>query len=53
VGGVIPPQDFAKLQALGVKAVFGPESPIDSIIGCVRSLAVQHDEPERAAGGAP
>lgn len=53
VGGIIPTQDFPKLQALGVKAVFGPESPIEAIIGCVRSLAAQHLEPtEWVAGGA-
>ena len=51
VGGVIPAADFPKLQALGVKAVFGPESSIESIIGCVRSLAAQQSEPNQWATG--
>jgi len=39
VGGVIPTADFAKLEALGVRAVFGPESPIEAVVSCVRRLA--------------
>jgi methylmalonyl-CoA mutase C-terminal domain/subunit len=39
VGGVIPTVDFPKLKALGVKAVFGPESPIESVTAAVRAVA--------------
>lgn len=39
VGGVIPAEDFARLTELGVKAIFGPESSLDSVVSCVRQLA--------------
>src|SRR5688500_3171263 len=39
VGGVIPTADFPKLKALGVKAVFGPESPIENVTAAVRAVA--------------
>jgi methylmalonyl-CoA mutase, C-terminal domain len=39
LGGVIPTADHPKLFALGVKAVFGPESPIDLVVSCVFALA--------------
>jgi methylmalonyl-CoA mutase C-terminal domain/subunit len=58
VGGVIPAADFPKLKSLGVKAVFGPESPLESVVECVRTLALAPDElyegrGEPAAGVAP
>ncbi len=44
VGGVIPADDFPKLSALGVAAVFGPESPLEAVVDCVRSLAQKSEE---------
>lgn len=57
VGGIIPASDFAKLKALGVKAVFGPESPIEAVVACVQQLATgsspqsSAQEPEQHAAG--
>src|SRR5207302_8017733 len=39
VGGIIPAADHEKLKALGVSAVFGPESPLDAVVQTVRALA--------------
>jgi methylmalonyl-CoA mutase C-terminal domain/subunit len=36
VGGVIPRSDWPLLAALGVKRVFGPESPLDEVVQFVR-----------------
>lgn len=56
IGGVIPATDFPKLKALGVKAVFGPESPLESVVECVRALAAEETPSlitqEHAVGGA-
>jgi len=39
VGGIIPAADRAKLEAAGVAAVFGPESPLGDVVDTVRKLA--------------
>ena len=39
LGGIVPEEDLAELAALGVKDVFGPESPLSSIVSRVRALA--------------
>src|SRR5919108_1991054 len=39
VGGIIPAGDRVKLEALGVAAVFGPESPLGAVVETVRALA--------------
>lgn len=39
VGGIIPRHDAEKLKALGVAAVFGPESPLAAVVEAVRALA--------------
>src|SRR5438067_9679408 len=39
VGGIIPAADKAKLAAVGVAAVFGPESPLRDVVDTVRRLA--------------
>jgi methylmalonyl-CoA mutase, C-terminal domain len=39
VGGIIPAADYEKLRHLGVAAVFGPESPLASVVEAVRQLA--------------
>jgi methylmalonyl-CoA mutase C-terminal domain/subunit len=39
VGGIIPAADRARLEALGVAAVFGPESPLGSVVETVRAIA--------------
>src|SRR4051812_9815783 len=53
VGGVIPTADFPKLKALGVKAVFGPESPIEAVIACVRMLAADASGDQEFGGSSP
>jgi methylmalonyl-CoA mutase C-terminal domain/subunit len=50
VGGIISTADFPKLRSLGVKAVFGPESPLESVVECVRSLARAAGEPPEGRG---
>ena len=53
VGGIIPAADHGKLHALGVSAVFGPESPLAAVVEAVRALAegkpLPEDPAERAA----
>src|SRR2546421_6276749 len=39
VGGIIPTVDHEGLRALGVAAVFGPESPLGAVVETVRALA--------------
>lgn len=39
VGGVIPSRDRAKLEQLGVAAVFGVDAALDQIVGWVRDNA--------------
>ena len=39
LGGIIPDDDAKLLQEQGVLAVFGPGTPIDEIVGRVRTLA--------------
>ncbi len=39
VGGIIPTADSARLRELGVRAVFGPESPLPEVVRAVRALA--------------
>ena len=39
VGGIIPSADTAALKAIGVAAVFGPESPLAAVVEAVRALA--------------
>jgi methylmalonyl-CoA mutase cobalamin-binding domain/chain len=37
VGGIIPPEDIPKLQALGAARVFGPGTPIPEIVEFLQS----------------
>ena len=39
VGGIIPDADHAALAAVGVAAVFGPESPLQAVVDTVRAIA--------------
>jgi len=39
VGGIIPAADHDALRALGVAAVFGPESPLGAVVETVKALA--------------
>ena len=52
VGGIIPRHDTAMLQALGVAAVFGPESPLSSVVDAVRALAEGRLVPQGPASSA-
>lgn len=38
-GGVIPPDDAAALKAKGVREIFGPGTPTDTIVEYVRKVA--------------
>jgi methylmalonyl-CoA mutase C-terminal domain/subunit len=51
VGGIIPPEDHVRLKALGVRAVFGPESPLQDVVRCVRGLAEAEAQDEDARAG--
>src|SRR3989449_8584368 len=46
VGGIIPAVDHEALRALGVAAVFGPESPLSAVVDAVRALASGQPVPE-------
>lgn len=35
-GGIIPEQDIQKLKAMGVKEIFGPGTPLETIVAWVR-----------------
>src|SRR5438093_1958541 len=48
VGGIIPAVDHEGLRALGVAAVFGPESPLGAVVETVRALASGQPIPENA-----
>ena len=48
VGGIIPESDVAPLQALGVAAVFGPGSPMDTTVRFVRAAIAVRRERARA-----
>jgi methylmalonyl-CoA mutase, C-terminal domain len=51
VGGIIPSADHERLRALGVRAVFGPESPLPEVVRAVQALAgEQGGVHERVAG---
>jgi len=48
VGGIIPRSDWPRLKELGVRAVFGPESPLEDVVACVAALARGEEwRPER------
>jgi methylmalonyl-CoA mutase, C-terminal domain len=55
VGGIIPAADRPRLEALGVAAVFGPESPLGDVVTTVKKLASGEAIPmaERTSRGAP
>jgi len=36
-GGIIPEQDFQKLYETGIKAIFTPGAPLDSIVNWIRN----------------
>ena len=43
-GGIIPESDRAKLEAMGVRAVYGPGAPTSEIVDIVRKLAAERAE---------
>ena len=43
-GGIIPESDRAALEALGVRAVYGPGTPTAEIVERVRSLAAERGD---------
>jgi methylmalonyl-CoA mutase, C-terminal domain len=44
-GGIIPPDDMAALQQLGIGRLFGPGTPTADLIEYIESWAAQHLEP--------
>lgn len=46
VGGIIPASDCEPLHALGVAAVFGPESPLSAVVETVKALAAGKEPPQ-------
>jgi methylmalonyl-CoA mutase C-terminal domain/subunit len=48
VGGVIPKADHEALRGLGVKAVFGPETPMSTIVDFFRGLVASGEARESA-----
>ncbi len=50
-GGVIPPGDYAALEQAGVKAVFGPGTPIVEAAGKVLELISNESASQAATGG--
>jgi methylmalonyl-CoA mutase C-terminal domain/subunit len=48
VGGIIPTADHETLRALGVAAVFGPESALSAVVETVKALAAGEKLPEPA-----
>jgi methylmalonyl-CoA mutase C-terminal domain/subunit len=38
-GGIIPEEDMPKLKELGIKEIFGPGTPLETIIDFVRKNA--------------
>ncbi len=53
VGGIIPEQDHAPLREAGVKGVFNPGTPMQTIIEATRALATQYREKRAALSTAP
>src|SRR6476619_3900046 len=50
VGGVIPPQDYPELYAVGAKAIFGPGTPIaDAAIDLLQKLGAKADSKSQQA----
>ena len=43
-GGIIPESDRAALEAMGVRAVYGPGTPTAEIVERVRSLAAERED---------
>jgi methylmalonyl-CoA mutase C-terminal domain/subunit len=43
-GGIIPPEDMAALQELGIGRLFGPGTPTSELIGYIESWAASHLE---------
>ncbi|MDQ3208216.1 MAG: cobalamin B12-binding domain-containing protein [Gemmatimonadota bacterium] len=41
-GGIIPPEDMAALQQLGIGKLFGPGTPTSDLIEYIRSWAASH-----------
>ncbi len=47
IGGTVPRSDAQRLEAMGVSAVFGPGSSMESIVACMDCLVAQRREQPR------
>ena len=43
VGGIIPDDDVPRLNALGVKGIFGPGTPTPEIIAFIRQAVAERE----------
>jgi len=43
-GGIIPEDDIASLQQIGVKAIFGPGTPTSEIVDSIQGLVADRKE---------
>lgn len=46
VGGIIPDDDVPRLNAIGVKGIFGPGTPTQEIITFIRQAVAERKSPE-------
>ena len=46
VGGIIPDDDVTRLNAIGVKGIFGPGTPTQEIIAFIRQAVAERKSPE-------
>jgi methylmalonyl-CoA mutase C-terminal domain/subunit len=46
VGGIIPDDDVPRLNAIGVKGIFGPGTPTQEIIAFIRQAVAERKSPE-------
>ncbi len=43
LGGIIPEDDIPALKEMGIKEVFGPGTPLETIIGKVKEIAISKE----------
>jgi methylmalonyl-CoA mutase, C-terminal domain len=50
-GGIIPPEDAAKLKALGVERIFGPGTPLAELVEYVKAAVAARRGADASLGG--
>ncbi len=51
LGGIVPQEEHASLRALGVRAIFGPETELSELVAALRALALESIERRTTQGG--